>query len=355
VDSYARRMDTRTLGHSDLSVSVFGLGTMTFGDEADEKTSHDILDGYAETGGRFIDTADVYSSGVSEEIVGRWLADRSVAREMTVATKGRFAMGPGSEDRGAGRTYLTRALDASLSRLGMDAIDLYQIHAWDPATPIEETLRFLHDAVVAGKVRAIGVSNYSAWQLERAIVTIRYEGWTPLSTLQPQYNLLSRELEWDLLPVCLEAGIGILPWSPLGGGWLTGKYSRDRRPEGATRLGEDPTRGIEAYDLKNTERTWRIIDAVGEIARSRDVAMGQVALNWVRSRPGVSSVLIGCRNTEQLEDNLAAAGWELTDEELALLNGVSAPGMPLYPYGFLESYAGMDVWERLGTRTEPVL
>ena len=352
---YARHMEKRSLGNSGLEVSVFGLGTMTFGDEADEPTSHDILDNYGEAGGRFIDTADVYSAGVSEEMIGRWLAKSAVGDEMVIATKGRFPMGPGPEDRGARPAYLRRALDASLQRLGVDTVDLYQIHAWDPATPVEVTLEFLHGAVASGKVRAIGVSNYTSWQLERAIVTNRYEGWTELASLQPQYNLLSREIEWDLMPVCLESNIGIIPWSPLGGGWLTGKYSRESRPEGATRLGEDPSRGIEAYNIKNTSHTWEILDVVQRIAEHRSVTMSQVALNWVRGRPGISSVLIGCRNTKQLEDNLAAVHWELSDEETAELNDVSAPGMPVYPYGFIESYAGLDVWERLQTRKEAIL
>lgn len=355
AERYARRMEKRSLGNAGVEVSVFGLGTMTFGAESDEATSHAILDTYFEAGGRFVDTADVYTKGASEEIIGRWLRSRGNRDDVVIATKGRFAMGEGPENQGASRVYLERALEASMARLGVDHVDVYQVHAWDPATPLEETLETLHRMVETGRVGAIGVSNFSGWQLERAIVTARYEGWTPLVSLQPQYNLLSREIEWDLVPVCLEEGLGLLPWSPLGGGWLTGKYSREDRPEGATRLGEDPGRGIEAYDLKNTERTWRILDVVQGIATQRGVTMSQVALNWVRSRPGVSSVLLGCRNTRQLDDNLAAVGWQLTGEELEALNRVSAPGMPLYPYGFLESYAGMDVWERLGTRTEPLL
>ena len=223
---------------------------MTFGAESDEETSHRMLDTYYERGGRFIDTADVYSQGVSEEIIGRWLAG-SRRDDVVVATKARFAMGDTPEDRGAGRAYLTRALDASLKRLGVDVIDLYQMHAWDPGTPIEETLQTLDGFVKEGKVRNIGVSNYTGWQLERSIQISSHNGWTPIVSMQPQYNLLARELEWELLPVCLENGIGVLPWSPLGGGWLTGKYSPDERPQGESRLGEDPTRGVEAYDLRN--------------------------------------------------------------------------------------------------------
>jgi aryl-alcohol dehydrogenase (NADP+) len=346
-------MERRRLGTSELSVSVFGLGTMTFGAEADEATSHALLDRYVAAGGRFIDTADVYSQGASEEIIGRWLRRRHDLTDIVVATKGRFPMGPGPGDRGAGRRYLQRALDASLRRLGVDSVDLYQVHAWDPDVPLEETLETLNGFVESGKVRAVGVSNYTAWQLQRAVLLARHRGWAPVASLQPQYNLLGREIELELLPLCLEENVGLICWSPLGGGWLSGKYASDRRPTGASRLGEDPGRGIEAYDLRNTDATWRVLDAAASVARRRDTTMSQVALNWVRRRPGVASVLIGCRSVEQLDDNLGALSWDLSDEEITALTRASAPGIPLYPHGFLEAYAGVDVWERLGTRAEP--
>ena len=346
-------MEQRRLGASDLTTSVFGLGTMTFGAETDESVSHGILDRYVEAGGRFIDTADVYSRGAAEEIIGRWLQKRGGAGDVLIATKARFPMSEDPADRGAGREYLDRALEASLRRLKVDVIDLYQMHAWDPATPLEETLAKLNEFVAAGKVRAIGVSNYTGWQLQRALLTARHENWAPIVSLQPQYNLLGREIELELMPLCLDQGIGLLPWSPLGGGWLTGKYSSVERPSGHTRLGDDPKRGIEAYDLRNTDRTWRIVETVGVIAERRGASMSQVALNWVRQRPGVSSVLLGCRTVEQLEDNLGALTWELSDDDMSLLNDVSAPGIPLYPHGFLELYAGVDIWERLGTRAAP--
>lgn len=343
-------MEQRRLGTSDLTTSVFGLGTMTFGAESDEAASHAILDRYVEAGGRFIDTADVYSQGAAEEIIGRWIHQRGGPGDVLIATKARFPMSEDPADRGAGREYVARALDASLRRLGVDAIDLYQMHAWDPATPLEETLATLNDFVVAGKVRAIGVSNYTAWQLQRAVLTARHEGWSPIASLQPQYNLLGREIELELMPLCLEENLGLLPWSPLGGGWLAGKYTPDERPTGDTRLGDDPNRGIEAYDLRNTDRTWSILDAVGLIAKQRGVTMSQVALNWVRQRPGISSVLLGTRTVAQLEDNLGSLGWDLADGEVQLLTEVSAPGIPLYPYGFLEHHAGVEIWEKLGTR-----
>jgi len=347
-------MEQRALGPSDLSVSVFGLGTMTFGQESDEATSHAILDTYVEAGGRFIDTADVYSRGTSEEIIGRWLASRGNRDDLVVATKGRFAMSDDPADRGAGREHLQRAVDASLSRLGVDVIDLYQVHAWDPNTPLEETLEALDQIVASGKARHIGVSNYLAWQLERAAQLADRNDWAMPVSLQPQYNMLAREVELDLVPLCLERDLGILPWSPLGGGWLTGKYRRGEQPTGATRLGEDPNRGLEAYGLRDEERTWRILDGVEAVADARGVSMGQVALNWLRGRPGVTSVLLGSRTVDQLADNLGALEWKLTAAEQEELDQLSAPGIPTYPYGFLENEAGMDVWERLTTRlTKP--
>lgn len=341
-------METRTLGPSELEVSVFGLGTMTFGAESDETASRSILDRYHEAGGRFIDTADVYSQGESESIIGRWLADKG-DHDAIVATKARFAMGEGDSNQGAGAAYLQRAIDASLGRLRIEPIDLYQMHAWDPQVPIEETLGALSSFVEAGKVRFIGLSNYTGWQLERAVLTARSQGFAPPVSLQPQYNLLAREIELGVLPVVIENGLGLLPWSPLGGGWLTGKYSRDERPTGASRLGEDPERGVEAYDRRNVDRTWDILDVVSEIAVGRGVSMSQVALNWVRNRPTVSSVLLGCRTVAQLEDNMQALTWDLTQDEMSRLTTVSAPGIPDYVEGFLDELAGVDIWRRLGT------
>jgi aryl-alcohol dehydrogenase-like predicted oxidoreductase len=346
-------MEHRNLGSSGLRVGVFALGTMTFGDEADEAASHAMLDAYADAGGTFIDTADVYSAGLSEEIVGRWLGRRPDRDRFVVATKGRFEMGDGPNDSGSGRRHLTRAVDASLRRLGVDVIDLYQLHGWDPGTPIEETLATLDHLVAAGKVRYVGVSNFTGFQLATAVAVGRCLGWAPIVSLQPQYNLLAREIEWELVPFCLEEGLGLLPWSPLGGGWLTGKYTAARRPEGATRLGENPSRGVEGYDARNTPHTWAVLEVVEAISRERAVSMAEVALNWVRERPGVSSVILGARTVAQLEQNLAALAWDPTEEELRRLDLVSAPGIASYPYGFIEKYCEYPIWEQLTTRAEP--
>ncbi|WP_232668656.1 aldo/keto reductase [Pseudonocardia sp. TRM90224] len=328
-------MEYRTLGGTGTIVSTQCLGTMTFGNESSEEVSHAQLDRFLERGGNFVDTANVYSRGVSEEIVGRWLAKRPDARDQVVlATKGRFAMGDGPNDVGLSRGGLTRALDASLRRLQVDTIDLYQAHAWDALTPLEETLRFFDDAVKAGKIRYAGVSNFLGWQLQKAAMLTDVLGLTPIVTLQPQYNLLVREIEFELTDVCENENIGILPWSPLAGGWLTGKYRRDEVPSGESRLGDNPERGMEAYAPRNAqERTWQVIDAVAKIAESRGVSMAQVALAWTADRPAVTSVILGARTVEQLDDNLTAADLHLSDDETQLLDEASEPIVGQYPYG----------------------
>jgi aryl-alcohol dehydrogenase-like predicted oxidoreductase len=346
-------MDYRSLGRSGLWVSNYALGTMTFGAEADEATSHQMLDVFVEAGGTVIDTADVYSNGVSEEIIGHWLRGRSDRESLVIATKGRFPMGTGPNDSGSSRAHITRAVDASLTRLGVDVIDLYQLHGWDPDTPIEESLQTLTDLVSQGKIRYVGVSNFTGFQLAKTVTLTHWKEFAPIASLQPQYNLLERHIEWELMPLCVEEGLGVMPWSPLGGGWLSGKYRRTERPTGDTRLGDDPDRGVEAYDIRNTDRVWAILDIVGLIADEVGASMAQVALAWLVDRPGVSSVILGARNAEQLSANLAAAATELSEEQRRRLDLVSAPGIPLYPYGFLERYCDYTAWADLGTRVEP--
>ena len=330
-------MRYRTLGNSGAVVSTYALGTMTFGAEADAATSHALLDAYVAAGGTFIDTADVYGQGRSEEIVGAWLAAHPVEREQIVlATKGRFPMGQGPNDLGTSRRHLTRALDESLRRLGTEHVDLYQLHAWDAVTPLDETLRFLDDAVRAGKIGYWGLSNFTGWQLTKAVHRAAALGFTPPVTLQPQYNLLVREIESEIVPAVLDAGMGMLPWSPLGGGWLSGKYRRDTDPTGATRLGEDPQRGMEAWLPRNElDRTWAIIDTVAAVAAETGATSAQVALAWLEAQPGVTAVILGARTVEQLTDNLGAASVHLSDVQQARLSAVSAPVVSDYPYGAL--------------------
>ncbi|RKQ86205.1 aryl-alcohol dehydrogenase-like predicted oxidoreductase [Solirubrobacter pauli] len=329
-------MEHRTLGRSGCAVSSLTLGTMTFGHETDEAGAHAQLDAFLAAGGTLIDTADVYTRGASETIIGRWLARQpaEVRDRVVLATKGRFPMGDAPNDVGLSRRHLSAALDASLRRLQVDHVDLYQVHAWDPLTPLEETWAFLDDAVRAGKVHYLGLSNYAGWQVQKVADLAAHRGLARPVTLQPQYNLLVREIEWEIVPACAENGLGLLPWSPLGGGWLTGKYKRDQRPEGATRLGEDPERGVEAYDRRSTaQRTWDVIDAVESVATDRGVSMAQVALAWLHDRPQVTSVILGARTLEQLEDNLGAAGLHLTADETAALDAASDPAPADYPYG----------------------
>jgi len=328
-------MDYRKLGPSGTVVTAYCLGTMTFGAEADEAASHKLLDDYFAWGGNFIDTADVYSAGKSEEIIGRWLKARPTeARQAIVATKGRFPMGDGPNDIGLSRRHLGQALDDSLRRLGLEQIDLYQMHAWDALTPIEETLRFLDDAVSSGKIGYYGFSNYVGWHIAKASEIAKARGYTRPVTLQPQYNLLVRDIELEIVAACQDAGMGLLPWSPLGGGWLTGKYKRDEMPSGATRLGENPNRGGESYAPRNSlERTWAIIGVVEEIAKAHGVSMAQVALAWTAAQPAITSVILGARTPEQLADNLGAMKLKLSDDDIAKLNEVSAPQSADYPYG----------------------
>jgi aryl-alcohol dehydrogenase (NADP+) len=329
-------MEYRTLGSSGAIVSTLALGTMTFGNETDEPAAHAQLDVFLDAGGSLIDTADVYSQGASEEIIGRWLAKQSQpARDQVVlATKARFPMGPGPNDLGTSRRHLRRALEDSLERLGVEHIDLYQVHAWDPITPLEETLAFLHEAVQAGKIGYPGLSNFTGWQVQKACDLLDRRGWARLVTLQPQYNLLAREIEWEVVPACLANGLGLLPWSPLGGGWLTGKYKRDVLPTGATRLGENPDRGVESYFRRSAqERTWDVVEAVEQVAVTRGVSMAQVALAWLHDRPAMTSVILGARTVAQLEDNLGAAGLHLSAEETQALDAASDPQPADYPYG----------------------
>src|SRR5262244_1718677 len=330
-------MDYRTLGSSGCAVSALCMGTMTFGEESDEAGAHRQLDRFVEAGGTFVDTADVYGGGMSEEIIGRWFASRpdDITEQIVLATKGRFGLDDSPNGAGLSARHLTRALDASLRRLGRDAVDLYQLHAFDPLTPLEETLRTLDGFMRAGKIRYYGLSNFTGWQLTKAVHMARALNIPGPVTLQPQYSLLVREIEWEIVPAALDAGVGLLPWSPLGGGWLSGKYQRDVQPAGATRLGEDPGRGMEAYDRRGTERTWRVIDVVRKIADERGVSMPEVAVAWVTARPGVTSTLLGARSLEQLETNLRAADLRLTPQETAELDAASDPRPTDYPYGEL--------------------
>jgi aryl-alcohol dehydrogenase-like predicted oxidoreductase len=323
------------LGCSGAVVSRFALGTMTFGAATNSDEATQQMDMFLAAGGTLIDTADIYNNGVAEEIVGTWLhnLDSSSRSQIVLASKARFPVEVTPRDAGLSRRHLRRALDASLARLGVDHIDLYQLHAWDPLTPIEESLDFLADAVRVGKISYAGLSNFTGWQIATAACHAR--GQLPLVSMQPQYSLLTREVEWEILPACQAAGLAVLPWSPLGGGWLTGKYTRDLQPTAETRLGDNPEAdGMEAYRRRAPlTRTWKIIDQLEAIATPRQATPASVALAWLLAQPTVTSVILGARTNDQLIANLAATDLALTDEELRLLDAASDPVPADYPYG----------------------
>jgi aryl-alcohol dehydrogenase-like predicted oxidoreductase len=321
-------MEYRKLGRTGLMVSELCLGTMTFGNEADEQTSKSVTDRFVEAGGNFLDTANVYSRGISEKITGRVIRD--YREDVVLATKFRFPMGEGPNDSGASRKHIISACEASLRRLDTDYIDLYQIHCWDSSSPIEETLSALDDLVRAGKVRYIGCSNFTGWQIEKSVRVSEREGLARFDCVQPQYSLVVRDIEHEVLPASREEGLGVLPWSPLAGGFLTGKYSREDAPPENTRMAS----WVDTWKRHATPEKFDIVDRVCEIANSRGKEPAQIALSWVKDRPGVTSPIFGARNVEQLDKNLGVIGWSLEEQDLNLLEEVSA--LPYaYPYNMI--------------------
>ncbi|MGH2820642.1 MAG: aldo/keto reductase [Actinomycetota bacterium] len=325
-------MEYRRLGNSGLRVSELCLGCMTFGREVDEQGSQRMVDRFLEAGGNFIDTADVYSQGISEEITGR--AVKAVRDDVVLATKVRFPMGDGPNDYGASRKHIVHGCEQSLRRLGTDYIDLYQIHMWDQATPVEETLSTLSDLVRQGKVRYTGISNFMGWQIVKAHEASERRGSEWFVSLQPQYSMVERHIEYEVVPACVETGLGIIPWGPLGQGWLTGKYRRGEAPPEGSRIAGATENMEEHWDKRATERNWQIVDEVGSVAEETGRTYAQVALNWLLRKPWVSSPIIGATKLEQLEDNLGAVDWALAPEHVERLDKVSEPE-PIYPYGMI--------------------
>jgi aryl-alcohol dehydrogenase-like predicted oxidoreductase len=319
---------------------------MTFGPRSDdlkqcsEEESHQILDRFVEWGGNFIDTADVYQLGLSETIVGNWLKNQDRKR-FVIATKCRANMGDKEDvnNIGLSRKHIMDSIDGSLRRLQTDYIDIYQIHAWDDGVPIEETLSALNDLVQAGKVRYVGASNVLGWQLQKIVDVCQARGYTKWISLQQQYSLLCRESEFEVFTVCKNEGIGILPWSPLKGGLLSGKYRRGQTELGAdTRLGFAARTGNTSQaspdfnKYKDNEKFWKLIDVMEECAKAHGRSVAQVALRWLLQRDNVPSIIIGAKTLKQLDDNMgAAAGWELSSEQMAALNEASMYDVP-YPY-----------------------
>jgi aryl-alcohol dehydrogenase-like predicted oxidoreductase len=326
-------MEYRQLGASGLRVSALSLGTMTFGGagkfasvgQTDVKTAKRQIDMVLDAGINLIDTADVYSNGLAEEILGEALAGRR--DRLLIATKARFPMGDGPNDAGLSRHHLIESCEASLRRLRIDHLDLFQVHSWDGQTPLEETARALDELVRSGKVRYVGASNHAGWHLLKVLGVQRALGLHQYVAEQIYYSLQERSVEYELIPAAIDQGLGVLVWSPLAGGLLSGKYRRGQPgPQGARQLsdwGEPPV-----YDQ---DKLYDTVDVLVEIAQAHDVSASQVALAWLLGRPAVSSVIIGARTEEQLADNLAAAQLTLSAEERRRLDDVSAPPL-IYPY-----------------------
>jgi aryl-alcohol dehydrogenase-like predicted oxidoreductase len=328
-------METTKLGP--LNVTRLCLGTMLMGDKTPPDEAHRMLDRFVAAGGNFIDTADTYIDGESERTLAPWLADRR--DEVVVATKVRFAVSdPGGE--GLAPDRIRAACDASLKRLGIDVIDLYQVHAPDPSVPLEETLEALDGLVRAGKVRAIGASNYPAWLLAWAVALQDRNGWAPFVSLQPQYSLVERSIEVEILPFCRAAGLGVLPWGPLGAGFLTGKYSRDSEPPEGSRMAEASDDLEEARHRRAIERNFAVVDEAEAIAAERGATVSQVAIAWLLGEPGVVAPIVGPRTFEQLEDLLGAADLRLSDEERERL-AAPAPPPVMYPQRMLHEQTGL--------------
>ena len=330
-------MPMQRLGNSGVEVSRLCFGTMTFGTQWEQigittQPEADALVGRClDAGINFFDTADVYSGGESESALGKALGKRR--HEVILATKVRSRMSDAPNDVGLTRHHILNGVDASLRRLGTDFIDLYQVHCWDTATPLEETLRALDDCVRWGKVRYIGASNYAAWQLMKSLALSDRYGLERFITLQPLYNLVMRDIEAELVPLCEDQKLGILPWSPLAGGFLSGKYRRGAKAPAGTRRS-----GVESQFLQFDEaRGLDVVDALDAVAKLHGGTVAQAAINWLLAKPYVTSVVLGARNMAQLEDNLAAIRWSLTAEDVARLDAVMPPPRT-YPQWFISMF-----------------
>lgn len=330
-----------TLGKSGLRVSRLALGAMTFGTDwgwgADEDTARQLFNTYTEVGGNFVDTADLYTNGISETWVGKFTAERNLRDRMVIATKFTYNAESGNPNAGGnGRKNILRAVEGSLKRLGTDYIDLYILHTWDKLTPVEEVMRTMDDLVRSGKVRYVGLSDTPAWYAARAQTIAEWRGYEPLCTLQLEYSLVERNIEREFVPLGSELGMGIMVWSPLASGLLSGKYKPSESGfTGAGRL--EVTKGIAnpAFQ-KFSVRNWKIVSELEKVAKEVDRNMAQVALNWTANRPGIGSVVIGATKLSQLQDNLKSLDFELPPPLTERLESVSRPE-PQFPYSFFDS------------------
>ena len=327
-------MEYRQLGNSGLKVSALTMGTMTIGGKGNFAKVGDVsldevrrlIDIVADAGVNLIDTADVYSGGRSEEMIGEAIAGKLKAG-MLIATKARFPMGTGPNDRGSSRWHLIRECEASLKRLRTDMIDLYQLHQWDGLTPLEETMEALDRLVRSGKVRYVGCSNFSGWHMMKAMEVARRDGHIPFVSQQIHYTLQAREAEYELIPIAVDQGLGVMVWSPLAGGLLSGKHRRNRAaPEGTRQFA-----GWTEPPVRDENELWAIVDELVSIGEARGVSAAQIALAWLLGRPAVTTLVIGGRTEAQFRDNLASVEVKLTDEERARLDKVSQPPL-IYPY-----------------------
>jgi aryl-alcohol dehydrogenase-like predicted oxidoreductase len=323
-------MEYRLLGRSGLKVSTIAVGTVTFGGDGlwgdtDLKSAQRQIDMCLDAGVNLIDTANVYNKGVSEEITGAALEGDRRGR-VVLATKVRFPFGDGPNDRGLSRHHIVAQCEASLRRLRTDYIDLYQVHEWDGQTPLEETMEALDTLVKQGKVRYIGCSNFSGWHLMKALGVAEKHNYQRFVAQQIHYTLHSREAEYELQPISIDQGLGILVWSPLAGGWLSGKYTRHSKPEDGRHV-----RGFKEPPIYDWEHLWNIVDVVNEVAGERGVSGAVVSLAWLLQRQAVTSVIVGGRTDAQFADNLKAAELKLSAEEVARLDAVSQPPL-IYPY-----------------------
>ncbi|MFI5449950.1 MAG: aldo/keto reductase [Candidatus Bathyarchaeia archaeon] len=328
------------LGNSGVKVSQLCLGTMTFGsgygrigsvsqDDANQMVKYAIAQGI-----NFFDTADIYSVGDSEKTLGNALKAVGVRRDsVIVATKVRRQMSYDVNDLGLSRHHIINAIENSLKRLQLDYVDLYQVHSWDPAVPLEETMQALNDLIRWGKVRYVGVSNFTAWQVAKANYIAENHGWAKFITYQGYYSLVGRGIEYEIIPFCLDQNIGVLPWSPLAGGLLSGKYRKDKPLPKRTRI--DTSTGLKGFIPVNEETLYAILNVIDSISQAHNVPVAAVALAWLRYQKAVSSVIIGARSMQQMEENMKAGELELAAEEIQELNDASRPELP-YPQWMLE-------------------
>lgn len=332
-------MRYNNFGNTGLFVSELCLGTMTFGGEGmwaaiadvDQQGATDLVKAALDAGVNFIDTANVYSNGLSEQMTGRALADLGVKRsDVIVATKALGPMGEGVNDRGASRVHLLHQIDASLERLGLDHVDLYQIHGWDPATPVEETLRALDRIVASGRARYVGVSNWAAWQIMKALGISERLGLERFVSLQAYYSLAGRDIEREIVPLLRSEGLGLMVWSPLAGGFLSGKYTRGGEANGR--------RASFDFPPVDTGKAYDVIDVMREIAQARGCTVAQAALAWLLAKPAVSTVIVGAKRLDQLSDNLGAVEIRLSPEDIERLDSASALA-PEYPGWMIERQA----------------